>query len=268
MQFLVYLMVLLGAISTVLLEVHWLTSPAPQPKPTVQAGAPPRPKVEGPNAALSPIYPKKLDAPRPVESNSQAQTAPASTPQTTGAPAQQPAPAAPPAQTVPPQQPATAQTTQAAPAQQPAATPQSQPKNSAETTGAAVREDNTRQVAANPANASNRNDNPQQTAQGSSRNRCDILACAGTYRSFRANDCTYQPFDGGPRRLCEKSPGQRMAREQPDRRRWGGDAQARYLDRPASGRRFVDEDDDVAADFDYARREPAGFFIFGRRPRW
>jgi len=104
MQFLVYLMVLLGAISTVLLEVHWLTSPAPQPKPTVQAGAPPRPKVEGPNAALSPIYPKKLDAPQPAESNSQAQSAPASTPQTTGqaAPAQQPAPAAPTVQTVPP----------------------------------------------------------------------------------------------------------------------------------------------------------------------
>jgi hypothetical protein len=261
MPFLVYLMVLMAAISTVLLEVHWLTSPAPQPKPTVQAGAPPPPKVEGPNAALSPIYPKKLDAPQPSESNSQAQTAPASTPQTTGQ--AEPAPAAPTAQNG--QQPATAQTTQP---QQPAAAPQSRPKNSAETTGAAVREDNTREVAANPANASNRNDNLQQTAQGSSRNRCDILACAGAYRSFRANDCTYQPFDGGPRRLCEKSPGQRMAREQPDRRRWGGDAQARYLDRPTSGRRFVDEDDDVAADFDYARREPLGFFIFGRRPRW
>ena len=58
MQFLVYLTVLMVAISTVLLEVHWLTSPAPQPKPTIQAGArPPPPKVEGPSAALSPIYP-------------------------------------------------------------------------------------------------------------------------------------------------------------------------------------------------------------------
>jgi hypothetical protein len=43
MQFLVYLAVLMVAISTVLLEVHWLTSPAPQPKPTVQASAPPPP---------------------------------------------------------------------------------------------------------------------------------------------------------------------------------------------------------------------------------
>jgi membrane peptidoglycan carboxypeptidase len=31
---------------------------------------------------------------------------------------------------------------------------------------------------------------------------CDVQACAGTYGSFRASDCTYQPFSGGPRRLC------------------------------------------------------------------
>jgi hypothetical protein len=289
MQFLVYLAVLMVAISTVLLEVHWLTSPAPQPKPTVQASTPPPAKVEGPNAALSPIYPKKLDAsPQSAESNSQAQTAPVSTPQTgQAAPAQQSAPAASAAQAVPTQPPAQqqpapaasavqaaptqppAQTTQPALAQQPAAAPQPQKKNSAETTGSAVREGNTRQMTADPPNAANRADNSQQTVQGSSSNRCDVQACASAYRSFRVSDCTYQPFDG-VRRLCEKSPGQRMAREreQPERRRWSGDAEARYLDRPTSGRRFVGEDDDVAADFDDARREPLGFFLFGRRPRW
>lgn len=269
MQFLVYVTVLMVAISTVLLEVHWLTSPAPQPKPTVQASAPPAPKVEGPNAALSPIYPKKLDAPRPAESDSQAQTSPP-TPETTGqaAPAQS-APAPSTTQSVSPQQPATAQATQPAATPQPAAAPQPQQKNLAETTGSAVQEDNTRQVAADSTNASNRNDTPQQIAQGSSSNRCDVQACGSAYRSFRASDCTYQPFDG-VRRLCEKSPGQRIARERerPERRRWSGDAEARYLDRPTSGRRFVDEDDDVAADFDNARREPLGFFLFGRRPRW
>jgi len=31
---------------------------------------------------------------------------------------------------------------------------------------------------------------------------CDIQACSGTYRSFRAADCTYQPYSGGGRRLC------------------------------------------------------------------
>jgi hypothetical protein len=317
MQFLVYLTVLMVAISTVLLEVHWLTSPAPQPKPTVQAGAPqPPPKVEGPNAALSPIYPKKLDAPRPAESNSQAQNASPKSVQTTSptapgsstsqqqsaattmvAPAQQPGPpaqatqlSAPPPQSPPAQQPASAQRTgpmvaaepvtppqqaQTAPSQQSSPQPSganaaSQQKPLRETTGAAVREDNTRQALADPMSSPNRANNAQQNAQNSSSNRCDVQACASTYRSFRASDCTYQPFDGGVRRVCEKSPGQRVAREreQPERRRWGGDAEARYLDRPASGRRFVDEDDDVAADFDDARREPLGFFLFGRRPRW
>jgi hypothetical protein len=32
---------------------------------------------------------------------------------------------------------------------------------------------------------------------------CNLSACAASYRSFRASDCTYQPFDGG-RRLCTK----------------------------------------------------------------
>jgi hypothetical protein len=33
--------------------------------------------------------------------------------------------------------------------------------------------------------------------------KCNVSACAGTYRSFRASDCTYQPV-GGPRRICTK----------------------------------------------------------------
>ncbi len=32
---------------------------------------------------------------------------------------------------------------------------------------------------------------------------CNITACSRAYRSFRASDCTYQPYSGG-RRLCEK----------------------------------------------------------------
>ena len=61
MQFLVYLTVLMVSVSTVLLEVHWLTSPPPQPKALVlppNAPAAPR-KVEGPNAELSPVYPNR-----------------------------------------------------------------------------------------------------------------------------------------------------------------------------------------------------------------
>jgi 1A family penicillin-binding protein len=41
--------------------------------------------------------------------------------------------------------------------------------------------------------------------------RCDYEACARTYSSFRASDCTYQPFSGAPRELCEKNPSQQGA---------------------------------------------------------
>jgi hypothetical protein len=292
MQFLVYLTILMIAISTVLLEVHWLASPEPRPKPAVQTSAPAQaPKTEGANAGVRTVYPKNPDASRPLESNSQVQTPDTrqATGQTTPAtntpvqppaqttmtlPAQQPeppqsAPSQQPAsatQPVPPQQPLPAPSTQAAAAPRPGAQ-----QSRAETTGAAVREENRRQ-AAYPANSSNRADNSQRQATlGSSGNRCDILACAGAYRSFRANDCTYQPFDGGARQLCEKSAGQRIVREreQPDRRRWNGNAEVRYLDRPTAGRRFVDEDDD-SVDFDDVIREPPGlldFIFFGRRSR-
>lgn len=33
--------------------------------------------------------------------------------------------------------------------------------------------------------------------------RCDVRACEAAYRSFRAEDCTWQPFEG-PRRFCDK----------------------------------------------------------------
>lgn len=277
MHFLVYLSILMVAISTLLLEVHWLASPDPQPKPVIQAGPPPAPKTEGPNAALSPIYPKRVEAPRPADpANSQSQDASA-VQQSAPRPAQQPATAQTTGSMVgaqpapPPQQTVTAP--QGAPPQPSGANAASQQKSLRETTGAAVREENTRQAAADPTRSPNRADNLQQNVPNSSSKRCDIQACAGTYRrSFRASDCTYQPFDGGPRRLCEKSLGQRMARErdQPDRRRWSRDTETRYLDRSRVGREFPDDDDgdDVRAESDDSDRGPLGFFHFGRRPRW
>jgi penicillin-binding protein 1A len=34
--------------------------------------------------------------------------------------------------------------------------------------------------------------------------QCNVSACANFYSSFDATSCTYQPYDGGPRRVCEK----------------------------------------------------------------
>ena len=39
---------------------------------------------------------------------------------------------------------------------------------------------------------------------GQSRPQCNYEACTRTYSSFRREDCTYQPYDGGPRRLCQR----------------------------------------------------------------
>jgi len=34
--------------------------------------------------------------------------------------------------------------------------------------------------------------------------QCNIPACEGFYHSFRASDCTYQPYSGGSRQYCER----------------------------------------------------------------
>jgi membrane peptidoglycan carboxypeptidase len=44
-----------------------------------------------------------------------------------------------------------------------------------------------------------------QAVEGSSEpGACDYQACSTFYHSFRASDCTYQPYSGGPRQMCEK----------------------------------------------------------------
>jgi hypothetical protein len=260
MQFLVYLTVLMVSVSTILLEVHWLTSPAPPPKPAIQATSAslPTPKTEGPNAALSPVYPKKTDAPPAADSASNIQPSTVAIPQ--AAPAQQTA-----AQAVSAQQPVA----QVAPAQQAAAqsTAAATPPQRAavETNGVAVREDDARKLVPTPTNVSNRN---AQESAGPAVNRCDVQACAGAYRSFRAADCSYQSFEG-PRRACTKPPVQRTAREQrdePERRKWSRDVYPRELDRSTAGRRIDDDDDGGATEFDDDSDRVVIIRRFG--PRW
>ena len=277
MQLLVYLIILTVSIGTVLLEVHWLASPDQRLNPTVKAVQ--TPKADGSNPRVRTVYP---EASRPLDADSQVPAADTSqatghtsatntaAPETVtqsahlhGPPA--PTPPDPTSEQsvltapVPPHQPLAAPSAQSAAAPAPSAQ-----QSRAETTGAAVREENRR-------NLSNGADNSSQPTLGSSRNRCDILACAGAYRSFRANDCTYQPFDGSARRLCEKSAGQRIVREQeqPNRARRNRDVEVRNADRATVQRRFIDRDDD-AVDLDDYIQEPTSFldFIFlGRRSR-
>jgi penicillin-binding protein 1A len=44
----------------------------------------------------------------------------------------------------------------------------------------------------------------QNTAAGAASGRCNIPICERFYHSFRAADCTYQPYWGGPRRFCDR----------------------------------------------------------------
>lgn len=217
MQFLVYLTILMVSISTVLLEIHWLTTPPPQPKPAVQAFAPsPRPKVEGPNAELSPIYPKRLAPAQPT-----------------------------------------------AAAGDTAAKIETSQRPAAETTGVATRADDSNRsanapLADNAQNAQAYAAPPKQNAPdeaAASNNRCDVQACASAYKSFRALDCTYQPFDG-PRRVCGMAPEQRADREQrdePQRRSWSRREDSREVDRRTRWRVY-DEGNDNTDDVVRSRR--------------
>jgi membrane peptidoglycan carboxypeptidase len=44
----------------------------------------------------------------------------------------------------------------------------------------------------------------QQSSDQVPAQRCDYDVCSRAYDSFRASDCTYQPYGGGPRRICSR----------------------------------------------------------------
>jgi hypothetical protein len=41
-------------------------------------------------------------------------------------------------------------------------------------------------------------------ADASAPRQCNVTFCATKYKSFKAADCTYQPYGGGPRSVCER----------------------------------------------------------------
>jgi hypothetical protein len=249
MQFLVYLSVLMVSVSTVLLEIHWLTTPAPQPKAVVQASAPPRPRVEGPSAALSPVYPKKVEPVPSTQSPSEQSNIRSVTANNTTANPDADAP------------------TGAGDLPKTPAKPDVAQRPVTETTGAATHGDDPGKT--KNADALDRAHNAQASAVQPKQdktedvvapnNHCDIRACASAYKSFRASDCTYQPF-GGERRVCGKVPDQsadRGQRDEPQRRAYNrrddDRDDARDVDRRTRWRVY-DEDDDDADDAIFFRR--------------
>jgi membrane peptidoglycan carboxypeptidase len=57
---------------------------------------------------------------------------------------------------------------------------------------------------------------PTSPSQASTQPQCNQTACAVRYNSFRASDCTYQPYSG-PRRLCDIQDGSVEARRKDGR---------------------------------------------------
>lgn len=76
---------------------------------------------------------------------------------------------------------------------------------------------------------------PAMQTQAQAPNQCDVQACTSAYRSFRASDCTYQPFEG-PRRVCEGAPSrsaEHVARDSEPRRNVSVRRSGRQADREA-----------------------------------
>ncbi len=108
-------------------------------------------------------------------------------------------------------------------------------------------------------------------------NACNVQACEAAYRSFRASDCSYQPFDG-PRKFCDatQAAGQAAASPSPvragppavdapsaQRRDHQGlqDAIRTVRDLPPPGARFEDDPRIVVVD-------PPDGAEYGLRRRW
>jgi hypothetical protein len=282
MSFLAYFVVLVVAVGSVLFGLDMLTAPLP-PMPAQKAihaagtlppqpaTAVPRTREDGPNAALSPVYPVRhadpateAPAPQPAATVANNNTEAAST---AAAPPQVNAPVTPQtiqgatAQPLPAALSARAETTGSAPAATasvPATAAPAAPALAQPAATASV------QPVAQP-------QTPAQPVTQQTQNQCDVPACSAAYQSFRASDCSYQPFEGA-RRLCEKPPesGQRLASEpreprmQPALRKPNRDAELRDVERSV---RQMTDSEAAAVDPQMPDQAP-GRVIVIRRPGW
>jgi BA14K-like protein len=284
MAFFLYIAIVLVSISSILLELDWLTKPKlEQPVPVTQnTTTRPVPVPQAPrqtaqaNGASQDLSP----APRKVETTGSAPANETANPSPLPA-AQQPEPPAP----APAQQqavaPAPQQQANASPSMQPNA-PSLPPAGNATSAPAPAPAHPPQPVAtANAAPAAEpaaraQTPPPVALATQSAVNApktCDVQACSARYQSFRSADCTYQPAQGGERRVCTKRGNGNVARApmqiRPDR-----DAELREVERAvrqlprsddrAELRRPLRPADDDGDDYD-APRPPGRVPLFGRR---
>jgi hypothetical protein len=262
MSFAVYLAVLIVAAASAMFGLDLLTAPLP-PKPLAQVAGATKSAPEklsqrqakkeeadkqANNRALSPVFPAHPGETKDVHTVSPPATETTGTTHadTAGAPAQaepkqadtkqvetKQAETKPMVDTTKPtaQAVATPQQTQS-----PASSPQA-PQSDVQQTAAASsddRNDGQRGAGAAPAAAP-----VAQQAAG----RCDVQACTQAYSSFRASDCTYQPYSG-PRRICS-APGSAQRRTTTNYRPRAAEARVQRDSRNWDSRRNPELDDSV-----------------------
>jgi len=176
------------------------------------------------DARLSPLYPTDLG---PSGSQEDATKQTADTPANTGAPAAKQAANAAPKQTASPAPKQAAKAAEAEANQSKSATPAQH-----ETTGAKAADE---EPSSAPTPVSE-----QRPAH------CAISACAAAYKSFRASDCTYQPYSG-TRQLCVKPPSSQRGQV------------VKWRDRNSAPH---EEDDDLSGAVEAVRRMTPGLETF------
>ena len=218
MSFVVYLAVLLVAAASAMFGLDLLTAPLPPKPPTQHASVTKstpeklsqrqaekeQANTQANNRALSPVYPADPGGSKDIRvvSPPAGETTGANRADTAAVPAVAEAKQAETKQT---------EATVSKPAVQAAATPQqSQPQQAPQPAppqmAAATPDDRGESPHGAAAPAVPAAEPVTQQAAG----RCDIQTCTQAYSSFRASDCTYQPFSG-PRRVCGKPSTQRRA---------------------------------------------------------
>ena len=253
MSFLIYFFVLLISAASVLFGLDLMSSPLATtpnvPLGRVQAVSKPLPQqakqqveahqakqhiaanTQADNHDLTPVYPASPATPQHATPVTEQPQSTGSTPRETAAfalppkqDAVQPEKQAEKAASTPPavaQQPA-----QQAVAQQPAQPAAVAPQQPAPAQQASVTPQAGEQTAqAQPA--------VQQTS-----GKCNVQACSASYQSFRASDCTYQPFDG-PRRLCTRNGTDTVARARASQPRQLRDDNRRGAFDEAEGDRYT-----------------------------
>lgn len=223
MPFLAYVAIILVSLGGILFELNWLTSPKLETKPAVQASASaPQPKVAAATTAQAnelkeDVTEPKADAPAGPRNVAPSVTMvpgdalaakPAQTAEAAPTPAPTPMTATPPSKTTQPQS-AEPQQTATAPVMPPADATATAALRPVETTGVGstdFKREFTNDAKPVETNGSSATFAPAlaTTAAGG---KCDIAACSATYQSFRASDCSYQPFDGGARKTCDRAEG-------------------------------------------------------------